>query len=189
MLAHLHELQSENRSMQSRIMELASQREFFLATNSRLRQTLTINTPVAKNINGIAVTNNIPPPSNHHFHHRPVEVNNLPSRSHRSHAVVMATDTKSTAPQISSSNVKFNSLEDYPSPTFGNILQQDTTGLPYTTIVRPHNHYTNDATPTTNNIHEVTYVTNSVQGPITAFTGLPDNSPSSYQTLSHRHST
>ncbi len=40
MLAHLHELQSENRRMQSRIMELASQREFYIATNTRLRQTL-----------------------------------------------------------------------------------------------------------------------------------------------------
>lgn len=40
MLAHLHELQSENRTMQSRIMELASQREFYIAINTRLRQTL-----------------------------------------------------------------------------------------------------------------------------------------------------
>lgn len=41
MLAHLHELQSENRSMQSRIMELASQREFYIAINTKLQQTLT----------------------------------------------------------------------------------------------------------------------------------------------------
>ena len=41
MLAHLHELQSENRSMQSRIMELASQREFYIAINTKLHQTLT----------------------------------------------------------------------------------------------------------------------------------------------------
>ena len=40
MLAHLHELQSENRSMQSRIMELASQREFYIAINTKLHQTL-----------------------------------------------------------------------------------------------------------------------------------------------------
>ena len=43
MLAHLHELQSENRSMQSRIMELASQREFYIAINTKLQQTLTDN--------------------------------------------------------------------------------------------------------------------------------------------------
>ena len=41
MLAHLHELQSENRTMQSRIMELASQREFYIAINTKLHQTLT----------------------------------------------------------------------------------------------------------------------------------------------------
>lgn len=41
MLAHLHTLQSENRQMQSRIMELASQREFYIAINTKLRQTLT----------------------------------------------------------------------------------------------------------------------------------------------------
>lgn len=41
MLAHLHQLQSENRRMQARIMELASQREFYIATNTRLHQTLT----------------------------------------------------------------------------------------------------------------------------------------------------
>lgn len=41
MLAHLHQLQSENRRMQTRIMELASQREFYIATNTRLHQTLT----------------------------------------------------------------------------------------------------------------------------------------------------
>ena len=40
MLEHLHKLQSENRTMQSRIMELASQREFYIAMNTRLRQTL-----------------------------------------------------------------------------------------------------------------------------------------------------
>ena len=40
MLAHLHQLQSENSRMQSRIMELASQREFYIAINTRLRQTL-----------------------------------------------------------------------------------------------------------------------------------------------------
>ena len=40
MLEHLHKLQSENRTMQSRIMELASQREFYIAINTRLRQTL-----------------------------------------------------------------------------------------------------------------------------------------------------
>ena len=40
MLAHLHQLQSENQRMQSRIMELASQREFYIATNTRLSQTL-----------------------------------------------------------------------------------------------------------------------------------------------------
>ena len=40
MLAHLHTLQSENRKMQSRIMELASQREFYIAINTKLRQTL-----------------------------------------------------------------------------------------------------------------------------------------------------
>ena len=43
MLAHLHQLQSENSRMQSRIMELASQREFYIAINTRLRQTLTEN--------------------------------------------------------------------------------------------------------------------------------------------------
>lgn len=41
MLAHLHTLQSDNRQMQSRIMELASQREFYIAINTKLRQTLT----------------------------------------------------------------------------------------------------------------------------------------------------
>ena len=41
MLAHLHELQSENRTMQSHIMELASQREFYIAINTKLQQTLT----------------------------------------------------------------------------------------------------------------------------------------------------
>ncbi len=41
MLAHLHTLQSDNRHMQSRIMELASQREFYIAINTKLRQTLT----------------------------------------------------------------------------------------------------------------------------------------------------
>ena len=40
MLAHLHTLQTENRQMQSRIMELASQREFYLAINTKLRQTI-----------------------------------------------------------------------------------------------------------------------------------------------------
>ena len=40
MLAHLHTLQTENRQMQSRIMELASQREFYSAINTKLRQTL-----------------------------------------------------------------------------------------------------------------------------------------------------
>ncbi|XP_064402435.1 uncharacterized protein LOC135348176 isoform X2 [Halichondria panicea] len=40
MLAHLHTLQSENRQMQSKIMELASQREFYIAINTKLRQTL-----------------------------------------------------------------------------------------------------------------------------------------------------
>lgn len=44
MLEHLHKLQSENRTMQSRIMELASQREFYIAMNTRLRQTLADNT-------------------------------------------------------------------------------------------------------------------------------------------------
>ena len=39
-MEHLHKLQSENRTMQSRIMELASQREFYIAINTRLRQTL-----------------------------------------------------------------------------------------------------------------------------------------------------
>lgn len=43
MLAHLHQLQSENSRMQSRIMELASQREFYIAINTRLRQTLVEN--------------------------------------------------------------------------------------------------------------------------------------------------
>ncbi len=41
MLAHLHTLQSENRDMQSHVMELASQREFYIAINTKLRQTLT----------------------------------------------------------------------------------------------------------------------------------------------------
>ena len=52
MLAHLHELQSENRKMKARIMELASQREFFIATNAHLQQSLS-ETSINKVINGI----------------------------------------------------------------------------------------------------------------------------------------
>ena len=194
--------------MQSRIMELASQREFFIATNSRLRQTLTA-IPVSKNgvqmapLTTTSNTINSMQPTNHHYHHQPIDINNLTTRSHRNHPVVMVTDSKDTAVPISSSNVKFNSnssLEGY-IPTFGNMLSQDVRPQSASQTVS-HNssiggplgnnasyHYSNETTPTTNGIHEVTYVTNSVQGPIAAFTGLPDNPVPHHSLSAHRHST
>ena len=71
MLEHLHKLQSENRGMQSRIMELASQREFYIAMNTRLRQTLADSTanPLPNGLQASGVTTsdgaglgNPPPP-------------------------------------------------------------------------------------------------------------------------------
>lgn len=221
MLAHLHELQSENRSMQSRIMELASQREFFIATNSRLRQTLTgggasstIQT-VSKGINGIQQMVPTPPsitaqpPISNHTHHNyhgsiDGESSSFPTRSPGNHHhVAMTTDSQQTG--ISNSSFSSSSgINPRPSELTNAISEPSATGHTHKSSFSPHGggegspvpmssyHYTPETTPTTN--HEVTHVTNSVQGPIATFTGFPDN-PAPYSShqlfsqYSHRHST
>lgn len=229
MLAHLHELQSENRSMQSRIMELASQREFFIATNSRLRQTLTeggasSTVVVSKGMNGMqmvppSTNQQAPPPISNHAHHnyhRSIDSGSLsfPARSPGNHQhVVVVTESQQTTGGKGNSNFMPVSC----SSVINTTPQSPTSELTNTTIssdpVLGHTHkinsrgdspmstyrHTPEATPTTN--HEVTHVTNSVQGPIATFTGFPDNHAgftdnhapySSHQLFSpysHRHST
>ena len=215
--------------MQSRIMELASQREFFIATNSRLRQTLA-GVTVTKAINGIQQQVLPPvvsggggdPPTLVNHDPQPVEVLHNQRARPIDHTPFGMNSSSGTISNNSSapSNTIMNSSE--PS-SFGTSMIQDRGGSdpflrhthhptsysisypsPTGSIVNPSGTptpllYSNEI-PMPGSVHEVTHVTNSVQGPITTFTGFPNNSlypthqplpphaPPTTQ-YSHRHST
>ena len=210
--------------MQSRIMELASQREFFIATNSRLRQTLT-GIPITKAINGIQT---VPPTTStpitnhaHHQFHRPMESNMFPARPPGNHRITEThTDTPTLINNPSSAGLDIetysfpfsnnNSIEDKEDVTEYRHAHKSnhthSSSASNSSIQSPSSSYlhTSETTPTA--MHEVTHVTNSVQGPITAFTGFPDghapysphgpapysshgHTPYSSHHYSHRHST
>ncbi|XP_019851070.1 PREDICTED: protein AF-10-like [Amphimedon queenslandica] len=204
MLAHLHELQSENRIMQARIMELASQREFFIATNARLRQTLAEGN-IHKVLNGIQLLssdNTLRASDNHRTfnhsgssgglsndieHHTVNPLHQSPNpgplfdSGRHNGSLVAATSTHSS--HNSSGGPGRSSFSDRQAH---HVTSNSLTLYPFSS--------SSDAshvlmTPPTAGHHgnEITRVTNSVQGPIAAYTGLPVSvtSPSSY----HRHST
>ena len=92
MLAHLHTLQSENRSMQSQIMELASQREFYIAINTKLRQTLSEHDDSSRFPNGV----------------QPMTESNLPPAA--------------TTTQANSSSLSSSSVHREKAPTTGSVM-------------------------------------------------------------------
>lgn len=158
MLAHLHELQSENRKMQARIMELASQREFFIATNGRLRQTLVESGGLSRVLNGIQLLSSDGHAQNSHDGDSVMEVDSsdLSRAQHgadsgakrmANSADASAGVSKSKGGSVSS-NGSSSDLDAHPHSSHG---------------------------PSAAGVgHEVTHVTNSVQGPIATYTALPN---------------
>ena len=207
MLAHLHELQSENRRMQSRIMELASQREFYIATNTRLRQTLSENEvsrlpngvqPLSDSVQQTLQSNPISLPDGHGRGKGSIEG---PDVRHQLSSLATALPK---AAQDSLLQAHFLT----PSPTM-------TTTLPYHSSVQPLDsrdphlgnstmlpYHRNPIPPFTPQdrlssvsrpenpeisggiAHDVTQVTNSIQAPITAHTPLPMSGTGSNTTTS-----
>ena len=222
MLAHLHELQSENRTMQARIMELASQREFFIATNARLRQTLTEGS-INKVLNGIQLLSSDGGQSLLGTGHEPSNVNRerIDVSSHPTTSMEVELPT-SNIPISTHSSARMNShLHHHQSPTttssaghhhhqvlHDGVLDQfqrhnypPSSYPPPPVSSYPSYSLTNNPVRNVNgsNRHvgitppvlpqEVTHVTNSVQGPIAAYTGFPNITRVTSPTLPHRHST
>ena len=219
MLAHLHELQSENRTMQARIMELASQREFFIATNARLRQTLTEG-GINKVLNGIQLLSSDGGQSLLSTGHEPSNSDRERIDSNSHPAASMETELPtSNIPMSTHSSARMNSHLHHQSAIttstvghhhhhqvlHGGVLDQfqrhnyPPSSYPQPPV--PSYSLTNNPVRNVNgsNRHvgitppvlpqEVTHVTNSVQGPITAYTGFPNITRVTSPTLPHRHST
>lgn len=203
MLAHLHELQSENRAMQARIMELASQREFFIATNARLRQTLAEG-GIHKVINGIqllSADNQRVGGDTHrnHTHHNQAHHNSLVN------SVSIATNSPSPTQEHRTLTVNHHH-GNTTTPIIDNNYHYQTE-LRHEAV--PPNSYSLYSLSDNNSVdghhyhhHDVTHVTNTVQGPIAAYTGFSltptaplrvvTTSPSSSSSspyFHHRHST
>ena len=193
MLAHLHQLQSENRRMQTRIMELASQREFYIATNTRLHQTLTENqsnrlpngvqplgdsilqnttsdnqsTPDPRDSNSI-MSSSLPKSAQDsllqaHFLATSLPPGFQPSRS-------SAAEKKSgTSPSLASHG------HNSPQPMFQapNTMQFPSAHSLFSVNPQSSSLGDHDGERTPGSGHEVTHVTNSIQAPITTFTPLP----------------
>lgn len=170
MLAHLHELQSENRTMQTRIMELASQREFFIATNSRLRQTLNEG-GFTKMLNGIQLlssdsgqplfTGQATPPANG------LITNDNQQQLVRERATMDSTPniTARVRPPEDQLHAHFHEPQDH--------FQQHTSYAPNTNSFHNHDRHIEGHTHLPGP-HEVTRVTNTVEGSI-AYTGFPNS--------------
>ena len=195
MLAHLHELQSENRAMQARIMELASQREFFIATNARLRQTLNEG-GINKVINGIQLlssdggrsllseqehVNGESNYSQQHHHHQSLEME---------HTVTVGAGTNGNHWHLTNSSdqqkhhyhhhiLQDGVLEQYPRRTLSTnqFASSCSSTVPLSSYALSSTVVHNDTAPVSRYgfplPHDVTHVTNTVQGPIVAYTGFP----------------
>ena len=161
MLAHLHELQSENRKMQARIMELASQREFFIATNGRLKQTLVESGGISRVLNGIQLLASDGPAQNSHDGEEAMEVDANDVSQSQQHATSSGTKrlVASTADMSSGVSQSKTSLVSSHGAT---------------TDVDVHPHLSHGPSASGTSSHEVTHVTNSVQGPIATYTALPN---------------
>ena len=236
MLAHLHELQSENRFMQARIMELASQREFFIATNARLRQTLAEG-GIHKVLNGIQLLSSdnsslrgggMLGESHRNFNHNggssditshdSRQVNSfgahsgaVPPSAHspsifdagKPVSGVTVSNPHHSFPARPSGNGR--TFSDHQQQRHDHLVSSHSPSLPLYSLTEAALRSSTSSssssslsdgshvlmTPPTAGHHsnEITRVTNSVQGPITAYTGLPVSVTSPNSVYYHRHST
>ncbi len=207
MLAHLHTLESENRQMQSKIMELASQREFYIAINTKLRHSL------AEQDTGNRLPNGIRDEPSHDVHMTTAprqrasskKSGNSKSRPHiessdtqrilsnevispnrlskdvqdsllKEHFQATTTTGLFTGHRSDSAHNRANSKPAYShAPIQGNdhnITQPPKGSSPG----RSYQAKPSMVSEQTENFHEITRVTNSVQAPIPAFTQLPRDS-------------
>ena len=190
--------------MQARIMELASQREFFIATNARLRQTLAEG-GIHKVLNGIQLLssdNTLRASDNHRTFNHSGSTGGI--SNDLEHHTVNPLQPSNPGPLFDSSRHNGSLVA---TSTRGSHHSSGSSGRSsFSDQQRPDHHVTSNSlplysfssssdgshvlmTPPTAGHHgnEITRVTNSVQGPIAAYTGLPVSvtSPSSF----HRHST
>lgn len=180
MLAHLHELQSENRKMKARIMELASQREFFIATNAHLRQSLSEG-GINKVINGIQLLSD--GASNTSLGSRGMWVEQPAGGAAANAMDVDNSHHGGTCHRRSSGGGISSQVSSLSSP------RED-----HHSLSSSHSHSTRPSLSSAegqswsahlpSGVHEVTHVTNSVQGPISTFTPFPSH-PGSSHTTSH----
>ena len=204
--------------MQARIMELASQREFYIATNTRLSQTLAeqdggrlpngVQPPGEGIQQALQMAASSSPPSNGESTNRTLEESDTPGDADHRHPVVVVSSSLTKAAQDSLLQAHFmatslpqrrassssSSSSKNTSVTTGahkkegssrhhrghqggsqpgshsrssqELLQTSTAGL------RLENERLSQQ-PGGN--HEITYVTNSIQAPITTYTPLPSD--------------
>ncbi len=204
MLAHLHTLESENRQMQSKIMELASQREFYIAINTKLRQSLAEQDSSNHLPNGIRSE---PQLMSHDMHmtsgprHRASSKRNGNMKQHRyqidnieTHRTV---SNEVIVPSMLSKDAQDSLLKaHFQATTTGLFLDQRSDPAHHRGHSKPayshapiegnerkithpskgsprRSYQVKGLAEQTENAHEITCVTNSVQAPISAFTPLP----------------
>lgn len=178
MLAHLHELQSENRKMKARIMELASQREFFIATNAHLRQSLSEG-GINKVINGIQLLSD-----------GTLSASLAGINSNRGTWVEQPAGGESTnsmdVESVAATTPGHGGVGHHHSsggPVGGNSSQASFPDNHHSLSSSTHSHSSRSSFSSMDShswsvhlpsgVHEVTHVTNSVQGPISTYTTLP----------------
>ena len=184
MLAHLHQLQTENRRMQSSIMELASQREFYIATNARLRLTLSEH-ELNRLPNGVQPLGgegsllNIPPSSTEEQRSsderssiQSVLSASLPKAAQDSLLQAHFQATSLQSPKLSRSSTP-PQHRSHPSVSTSAHLYPSPQGLFPTTSSSTYPLGASTPPEAPNSLHEITRVINSVQAPITTFTPLP----------------
>lgn len=201
MLAHLHQLQSENKHMQTRIMELASQREFYIATNTRLRQTLAEH-ELTRLPNGVQpLGEGVLPIATSSEETRDQRTSSSELRRSQSQLVVSNTIPKSVQDSLLQAHFQATALPPNPAASSSNTTPPPSSrsrGHPHEPPgeVQQHAmsyHVSNSlhSSPTpglypvslsgsplqevekAGVFHDITQVTNSIQAPITTFTPLP----------------
>lgn len=173
MLAHLHELQSENRKMKARIMELASQREFFIATNAHLRQSLSEG-GINRVINGIQLL------SDGVLSTSLAGVNNnrgtwVEQPVGGEASSIMDVDS------VSAATLSRGRMLHHHPRSGGSVGGSSTQAASHHSLSSSSQIYPSRSSMDSHSwsvhlpsgVHEVTHVTNSVQGPISTYTPLP----------------
>ena len=178
MLAHLHELQSENRKMKARIMELASQREFFIATNAHLQQSLS-ESSINKAINGIQLMSDAGTHSNS-LSSRGTWVEQPPAGQPTSNAMEIDNSRSSTTNHHHGGGA---SSQDAPLSSFNKDHSLSSLSHSSKNSLSTTDGQSWSVHPPSG-VNAVTHVTNTVQGPISTFPPFP-SIPGLTNTSSH----